>query len=137
MKKPIKLSSFILLFSLGLLVAQRQAAAQNSSLNGNKTLFDVAVVLDLGTPLGKMSEICISMALDDFYSTHNNYTSKLNLLWRDSNQDNVDAASLGMLLVPSLIHSSMLRLWLSVLLLFLFTYLFEFEIEAEIDILQI
>ncbi|RWR75356.1 glutamate receptor 2.3-like protein [Cinnamomum micranthum f. kanehirae] len=45
--------------------------------------------------MGKMSARCISMALADFYTTHNKYSTKLNLHWRDSNQDNVDAASMA------------------------------------------
>lgn len=87
--------SFILVFSLSLLFGHRLSLAHNNSLNASKTVFDVGVVLDLATPLGKMSEICISMAVADFYKTHNNYTTKLNLNWRDSNQDLVDAASKG------------------------------------------
>ncbi|RWR75358.1 glutamate receptor 2.2-like protein isoform X1 [Cinnamomum micranthum f. kanehirae] len=85
--------SFILLFSLSLLFGHRLSLAHNDSLNASKTVFDVGVVLDLATPLGKMSQICISMAVADFYKTHNNYTTKLNLHWTDSNQDLVEAAS--------------------------------------------
>lgn len=103
MKNPIiKLSSAILLIFLSLLFGRcPAAAAQNNSLNASRTLLDIGVVLDLGTPLGKMSNVSISMALDDFYTTHNSYTTGLNLLWRDSNEDDVDAASMGTLVMPS------------------------------------
>ncbi|KAJ8634670.1 hypothetical protein MRB53_008937 [Persea americana] len=103
MKNPIiKLSSAILLIFLSLLFGRcPAAAAQNNSLNASRTLLDIGVVLDLGTPLGKMSNVSISMALDDFYTTHNSYTTGLNLLWRDSNEDDVDAASMALDLVKN------------------------------------
>ncbi|RWR75359.1 glutamate receptor 2.8-like protein [Cinnamomum micranthum f. kanehirae] len=96
MKNPTKVSfSFIILFSLSNLIGRFPAVGQNNNLNASKTLFEVGVVLDLGTPLGKMSKTCISMAMDDFYTTHNNYITRLNLTWMDSNQDMVDAASMA------------------------------------------
>ena len=52
------------------------AGAQNKSLSYSRTVFDHGVVLDLRTPLGKMCESCISMALADFYTAHTNYTTK-------------------------------------------------------------
>ncbi|KAJ8634665.1 hypothetical protein MRB53_008932 [Persea americana] len=48
-----------------------------------------------------MSARCISMALADFYATHNKYSTKLNLHWRDSNQDNIDAPSLALDLIKN------------------------------------
>ena len=112
MKNTSKFSfSLILLYSLSLLAAGCcLAGAQNKSLGSSRTVFDVGVVLDLRTPLGKMSESCISMALADFYTAHTNYTTQLKLHWRDSNQDNVDTASMGMLIFSSFlfIHSPML-----------------------------
>ncbi|XXG51709.1 hypothetical protein AAC387_Pa03g0221 [Persea americana] len=94
MKQVTLFSSFLLLFSLNL-IGRYPTDAQNNSLNA-RTLFDVGVVLDLESPLGKMSNICISMALEDFYTTHNNYTTELILHWRDSKQDIVDAASMAL-----------------------------------------
>ncbi|KAJ8634703.1 hypothetical protein MRB53_008970 [Persea americana] len=98
MKNTSKFSfSLILLYSLSLLAAGCcLAGAQNKSLGSSRTVFDVGVVLDLRTPLGKMSESCISMALADFYTAHTNYTTQLKLHWRDSNQDNVDTASMAL-----------------------------------------
>ncbi|RWR75367.1 Ionotropic glutamate receptor [Cinnamomum micranthum f. kanehirae] len=93
MKKVTLFSSFLLLFSLNL-IGRYPTDAQNNRLNA-RTPFDVGVVLDMESPLGKMSNICISMALEDFYTTHNNYTTELILHWRDSKQDIVDAASMG------------------------------------------
>ncbi|KAJ8634678.1 hypothetical protein MRB53_008945 [Persea americana] len=103
MKNPTKVSfSFILLFSLSNLVGRSPAAIQNNSLHASNTSFQVGVVLDLGTPLGKMSKNCISMALEDFYTAHNNYITRLNLTWMDSNQDMVDAASMAQDLLKNL-----------------------------------
>ncbi|XXG51736.1 hypothetical protein AAC387_Pa03g0242 [Persea americana] len=98
MKNPTKFSfSLILLYSLGLLTAGCcLAGAQNKSLSSSRTVFDVGVVLDLRTSFGKMGESCISMALADFYTAHTNYTTQLKLHWRDSNQDNVDTASMAL-----------------------------------------
>lgn len=99
MKKVTSFSSFLLLFSLNL-IGRCSTAAQNKSLNA-RISFDVGIVLDLESTLGKMSNVCISMALDDFYTTHNNYNTKLILHWRDSKEDDVEAASMGMFLMPS------------------------------------
>lgn len=98
MKNPSMLSfSFTLVFFLWLLFSCCPAVAQNRGLNASRTVFNVGVVLDFGTPMGKMGNVCISMALEDFYATHNKYTTKLNLLWRDSNKDSVHTASIGMI----------------------------------------
>ncbi|XP_071686038.1 glutamate receptor 2.8-like [Rutidosis leptorrhynchoides] len=58
-----------------------------------KTTINVGVILDKETSIGKMSSICISMALNDFYQQHENYTTEIQLRFRDSKQDNVQAAS--------------------------------------------
>ncbi|RWR75361.1 glutamate receptor 2.7-like protein [Cinnamomum micranthum f. kanehirae] len=97
--KATLFSSFLLLFSLNL-VGRCSTAAQNKSLNA-RISFDVGIVLDLESTLGKMSKVCISIALDDFYTTHNNYNTKLILHWRDSNEDDMEAASMVMFLMPS------------------------------------
>lgn len=109
MKNLTQLFSFLLLFSL-----YPAAAAQNNNLNA-RTSFDIGVVLDLESPLGKMTKRCISMAVSDFYADHN-HTTKLILHWRDSKQDIVDAASVGILLRPSQFTRTPEKL-LSVLLL--------------------
>ncbi|RWR75382.1 glutamate receptor 2.8-like protein [Cinnamomum micranthum f. kanehirae] len=98
MKNTSKFSfSLILLYSLSLLTAGCcLAGAQNKSLSSSRTVFDIGVVLDLRTPLGKMSESCISMALTDFYTAHTSYTTQLKLHWRDSNQDSVNTASMAL-----------------------------------------
>ncbi|KAG9456023.1 hypothetical protein H6P81_000531 [Aristolochia fimbriata] len=86
MRNPIKLSPlfFLLMIFCYLFFV---VTAQNTT-----EFFEVGVVLDLGTKVGKMGESCISMALSDFYAAHN-YTTKLLLHTRDSNKDIVGATA--------------------------------------------
>lgn len=56
---------------------------------------DVGVILDLNTTLGKISQICISMAIEDFYSDGLNRTTIMVPHFRDSRGDVVSAASTG------------------------------------------
>lgn len=60
------------------------------------TPFPVGVVLDTATLVGKMGKTSISMAVDEFYKTHQNYSTKLVIYTRDSKNDVVEAASQGM-----------------------------------------
>ncbi|KAL6846533.1 hypothetical protein ACP4OV_023981 [Aristida adscensionis] len=55
--------------------------------------FHVGVVLDLGTIVGKVARTSISIAMEDFYATHPNYTTRLVPHFRDSMGDDVEAAS--------------------------------------------
>lgn len=57
--------------------------------------FHVGVVLDLGTTVGKVAHTSISVAVEDFYAVHPNYTTQLVLHVRDSMSDDVQAASAG------------------------------------------
>lgn len=56
---------------------------------------DVGVILDLDSYVGKMSTICLKMAVEDFYGAHRNYTTRLVFHSRDSMGNAVDAASAG------------------------------------------
>ncbi|KAM0943352.1 putative periplasmic binding protein-like I [Dioscorea sansibarensis] len=68
-----------------------------SKLFGNSeaetTPFPVGVVLDTATLVGKMGKTSISMAVDEFYETHRNYSTRLVIYTRDSKNDVVDAAN--------------------------------------------
>jgi hypothetical protein len=58
----------------------------------------VGVVLDLKSPVGGIAELCMSMALSDFYEENDNYTTRLTLSTKDSGPsggDVVAAASAG------------------------------------------
>lgn len=56
---------------------------------------DVGVILDLDTTLGKVIKTCIDMAIEDFYSKHENYSTVIVPHFRNSRSDIVDAASAG------------------------------------------
>ncbi|CAN6272195.1 unnamed protein product [Urochloa humidicola] len=55
--------------------------------------FHIGLVLDLGTTVSKVAHTSISIALEDFYAAHPNYTTRLVLHARDSMSDDVQAAS--------------------------------------------
>ncbi|XP_057467334.1 glutamate receptor 2.3-like [Actinidia eriantha] len=61
----------------------------------NTTLIpvNVGVVLDMNQWMGKMGLSCISMALSDFYASHDDYKTRLVLNTRDSKDDVVGAAA--------------------------------------------
>ncbi|KAJ3685968.1 hypothetical protein LUZ61_015132 [Rhynchospora tenuis] len=62
------------------------ATARNS-----KKHIPVGVILDLDTLVGKIAQTSIAMAVEDFYSVHSNYSTRLELYTRDSNKDDVQA----------------------------------------------
>ncbi|KAK9060551.1 hypothetical protein SSX86_021255 [Deinandra increscens subsp. villosa] len=72
-------------------------------VNSKTTPIDVpiGVILDMDTAIGKMSTICISMAIRDFYrndsdsdsDSNSESTTVIRPHFRDSKQDNVEAAS--------------------------------------------
>ncbi|XP_047046501.1 glutamate receptor 2.8-like [Lolium rigidum] len=55
--------------------------------------FHVGVILDLGSMVGKIARTSISLAMEDFYAVHQNYSTKIVLHIRDSMSDDVQAAS--------------------------------------------
>lgn len=75
------------------------AVAQNAS-GGRTQEVHVGVILDLGSLVGKIAITSISLALEDFYAAHQNYSTKLVLHIRDSKSDDVQAASQGRCLKP-------------------------------------
>lgn len=81
---------------LGLLVVFGFGAAQNSTARKAEE-FHVGVILDLGSLVGKVSRTSISLAVKDFYSVHQNYSTKLAIHIRNSMGNDVKAASAGML----------------------------------------
>jgi len=74
-----------------LLISASIGVAQNAS--GGAHEVHVGVILDLGSLVGKIAITSISMALEDFYSAHRNYSTKLVLHIRDSMSDDVRAAA--------------------------------------------
>ncbi|XP_028549429.1 glutamate receptor 2.7-like [Dendrobium catenatum] len=82
------------ILNLLIILFLRTAAAQNETMKLHRfSPVHVGVVLDLSTPLGKISNTSISMAMDDFYDIHDNYTTKLVLHTKDCQEDFVKAVA--------------------------------------------
>nr|DAD27619.1 TPA_asm: hypothetical protein HUJ06_029087 [Nelumbo nucifera] len=89
--KAIHLSAtFISLFPLVVFLGGL-ATAQNTTIP-----FNVGVILDLDKWVGRMGLRCISMAVNDFYATNNDYKTRLVIHARDSKNDVVGAASMAL-----------------------------------------
>uniref|UniRef100_J3MXP1 Ionotropic glutamate receptor C-terminal domain-containing protein n=1 Tax=Oryza brachyantha TaxID=4533 RepID=J3MXP1_ORYBR len=76
-----------------LLLSFHFGVAQNATRNGGADGFPVGVILDLQSLVGKIARTSILMAMDDFYVAHRNYSTKIALHIRDSESNNVQAAS--------------------------------------------
>ncbi|CAA6671983.1 unnamed protein product [Spirodela intermedia] len=85
---PVLFSIFFLVFCLSHGRRGNLAAAGRTPVS-----VPVGVVLDFKTSFGRMSTTTISLALEDFYSVHANYTTRLRLHTRDSKTDVIGAAS--------------------------------------------
>lgn len=87
------MDSLLLKLFISLLMIPLRAA--QSSSNSSTVDFQVGVILDLNSTVGRIGESCISMALTDFYSVHKDFKTRLVLHFRDSNESVVDAAAAG------------------------------------------
>ncbi|GKU87443.1 hypothetical protein SLEP1_g1838 [Rubroshorea leprosula] len=76
------------------------ALAQNTTATATIPV-NVGVVLDMDMWVGKLGLSCINMALQDFYSYHSNYATRLVLNIRDSKGDVVGAAAAGLDLIKN------------------------------------
>uniref|UniRef100_A0A453JN69 Glutamate receptor n=1 Tax=Aegilops tauschii subsp. strangulata TaxID=200361 RepID=A0A453JN69_AEGTS len=76
---------------LFLLLAVDFGIAQNTI--GKADGFHVGVILDLGSPVGKVARTSVLLAVQDFYAAHRNYSTKLVLHVRDSMGSDIKAAS--------------------------------------------
>ncbi|KAG0470456.1 hypothetical protein HPP92_017156 [Vanilla planifolia] len=81
---------FCFLFVLDYESTRAYAAAQTPSATVD---VPVGVILDLQTQPGKKSLISIQMAIEDFYASRPNFTTRVVLHVRDSKQNAVEAAS--------------------------------------------
>jgi ionotropic glutamate receptor len=79
---------------LFLLLIVNFGAAQNTTSKADE--FHVGVILNLGSLVGKVAQTSVSLAVEDFYAAHPNYSTKLVLHIRDSMDSDVQAASAGM-----------------------------------------
>ena len=62
-----------------------------------KEVIPVGVVLDFKSPVGRVAESYMSMALYDFYAVNYDYHTRLALFTKDSGDDVITAASTGTL----------------------------------------
>ncbi|KAM0939243.1 putative periplasmic binding protein-like I [Dioscorea sansibarensis] len=63
-----------------------QGTTSNKSRNTTSS-FDVGVILDTKTWIGNISWSFMSMAIEDFYNSHSNFTKRLSLHLQDVNDD--------------------------------------------------
>ncbi|XP_076942422.1 glutamate receptor 2.8-like isoform X2 [Bidens hawaiensis] len=71
----------------------------NTNANETPREIGIGVILDLESCVGKVSKICIQMAIHDFYQTHSNYKTKIVPHFVDSKNDRVKAASAAIQLI--------------------------------------
>ncbi|XP_075519185.1 glutamate receptor 2.6-like isoform X2 [Primulina tabacum] len=86
------MGSLLLPLMLVILVMLPLRAARSSS-NSGAVDFQVGVILDSNSPVGRIGRSCLSMAFADFYSVHKDYKTRLVLHFRDSNESVVGAAA--------------------------------------------
>lgn len=97
MQNPIFFGLDVFLFIISFCIAPLDGE------NATDVKVDVGIILDLDTYVGKISRTCMLMAIEDFYTNHN-YSTRIVTHLRNSNNDDVDAASAGMLVVYSSFH---------------------------------
>ncbi|XP_023872896.2 glutamate receptor 2.8 [Quercus suber] len=66
-----------------------------------KEVIPIGVVLDLKSPVGRVAESYMSMALSDFYAVNDNYRTRLSFLIKDSGNDIIAAASAALDLIKN------------------------------------
>ncbi|KAL0340029.1 UNVERIFIED_CONTAM: Glutamate receptor 2.8 [Sesamum radiatum] len=59
--------------------AASDAIEHGSSEQTRASVVPIGVVLDLDSPLGTMADVCMEMAVSDFYAAHPNYSTRLRL----------------------------------------------------------
>ncbi|PAN08632.1 hypothetical protein PAHAL_1G426100 [Panicum hallii] len=84
-------ASFVALWLLGALVGHRTAAEP----------VRVGVILDLASAAGRRWKTSIQMAVDDYYASHPNSTTRVELSFKDSSGDAVGAVSAAMDLIKN------------------------------------
>ncbi|KAL9674950.1 hypothetical protein QQ045_003149 [Rhodiola kirilowii] len=85
-------SNLSLIMIIILLMCFITCMAASTNTTGNRTV-SIGVVLDTETLFGRKSLASLSLALDNFYSSHADYHTRIALRVRDSEEDVVSAAS--------------------------------------------
>ncbi|XP_038981733.1 glutamate receptor 2.2-like [Phoenix dactylifera] len=91
---PLPFLLFQLLVSSSLGIGPQKAFAQAGGTLAESTVpFDVGVILDTRSWIGNISWTCMSLAVEDFYAARPNYTTRLRIHLRDTDEDAFSAAS--------------------------------------------
>lgn len=73
------------------------ASAEDATKSSVSIRVPIGVILDLEAESGKVWNTTISMAIEDFYTSHTDYKTRLALNIRDSKEDvSADATSIGL-----------------------------------------
>ncbi|KAF7134283.1 hypothetical protein RHSIM_Rhsim08G0247700 [Rhododendron simsii] len=88
---------FQLLVLLELFIVSFYVVPISSKSDSGLIEVDVGVILDAHNMVGKVTQTCISMALEDFYALNQNHGTRRRIVLhkRDSKGDIVEAASAG------------------------------------------
>lgn len=66
-----------------------------SSDESTPAMFHAGVILDFDTLIGKFGRTSIELAIEDFYTNHANFSTRLVVHYRDGNKDDVQATLAG------------------------------------------
>lgn len=93
---PLFLVFFFSLFSFAFITVKSETAGnvRNGTRDSTRLVYNASVVLEVNSKMGAMANICLSMALSDFYAKHPSYNTRLSLQRWDS-LDGLVAASSG------------------------------------------
>ncbi|KAK6273019.1 PREDICTED: glutamate receptor 2.7 isoform X1 [Theobroma cacao] len=92
---PLFLVFFFSLFSFAFITVKSETAGnvRNGTRDSTRLVYNASVVLDVNSKMGAMANICLSMALSDFYAKHPSYNTRLSLQRWDSLDGLVAASS--------------------------------------------
>jgi glutamate receptor, ionotropic, plant len=92
-----RLSLLLLFFTgLGSILPLPTSRGQPAPASATKETVTVGLIIDADSPVGRIANTTIPMALDDFYATYPNSSARVQVLTHDSRGDVVAAASAGM-----------------------------------------
>lgn len=77
------LSNIILLLYI-LDINNIYAHVENTNSNQMQIPVPIGVVVDMNSSFGAMVELCIDMAISDFYASHTNHKTRLQLIKKDA-----------------------------------------------------
>lgn len=88
----MKTLALLLLFLLLLGITTQSCANEH---NGDKSVINVGVIVDVESWVGKVVRSCITMAVSDFYDINRGYRTRIVLHVRDSKGDSLQSIAAG------------------------------------------